>query len=164
MLYFSETNIINNPKLSDLALTSSDIFKSRGVYTGDVTLTQFRILAYWGLFHRDKIEDPILFLESCADKIKEDHELIDLTVLCLNPSTANFMQAGFDLDESTILSTKFKAANYHFDPDDIQKIISWVGFTQSRVRHGSYKLWLHVTKVQRENGDTIDFNNFARFA
>lgn len=164
MLTFANTNIINNNKLFELAMTSADIFKTRDVYTGDMGLTQFRILAYWGLFHRDAIVDHVLFLEMCADKIKEDREIIDLTVLLLNPVTPNFIQAGFDIDESAILSTKFTESNYVLDPDDIQKIISWLCYSQSRVRHGSYKLWLHVTKVLRETGEVIDFKNFARFA
>lgn len=164
MLLMTETNIINNNKLTDLWSASADIFKSRGVYTGDVALTQFRILAYWGLFHRDAIEDPVLFLEMCADKLKEEPALFDLTVLCLNPDKSNFMQAGFDLDESIILSSRFREANYVLDVDDVHKIISLVGYTQSRARHGSYKLWLHLTNLQKETGEVVDFKDFARFA
>lgn len=164
MLTYLNTNIINSERLNNLVSVSTDIFKSRGVYTGDHTLTAFRILAYWGFHHRDTIEDQVLFLEMCADELKANMEMYDVAVLLLNPTVPNFFQVGFDLDEANILSTKFTEANYVFDPDDILSMTTWVGFQRQRVSGGVYKIYLLLREITLQGGQVVDFKEFAHHA
>ncbi len=164
MLTFLNTNIINNERLNSLVMVSADIFKSREVYTGDHTLTAFRILAYWGFHHRDTIEDQVLFLEMCADELKANMEMYDAAVLLLNPTVPNFFQVGFDLDEASILSAKLTEANYVFDPDDIQSMMTWAGFQRRRISGGVYKIYLRLREVTLQDGQIVDFKEFAHHA
>lgn len=164
MLTYLNTNIINNDRLNSLVLVSSNIFKSRDIYTGDHTLTAFRILAYWGLQHRDTIEDQVLFLEMCADELKANMEMYDVMVLLMNPTMQNFFQVGFDLDEATILSARFTDANYVLDPDDILAMTKWVGLSRQRVSAGVYKIYLRLREISVQGGQVVDFKEFAHHA
>lgn len=164
MLTYLNTNIINNERLNNLVTISGTIFKSRDIYSGDRALTAFRILGYWGLNHRDTIEDQVLFLEMCADEIKANMEMYDVLVLLMNPIAPNFFQVGFDLDEASILSSRFTDADYVLDPDEIIKMTTWVGISRRRVSAGVYKLYLRLRDITIQGGQVVDFKEFAHRA
>tara|TARA_Y100001960_G_C14469653_1_gene726193 strand:+ start:226 stop:720 length:495 start_codon:yes stop_codon:yes gene_type:complete len=164
MLVYANTNIINNDKLRNLLTLSTEAFKSRNVYSGDLSATAFKILAYWGLYHRDAIEDKILFLEMCADKLAAEPDMFDVAVLCMNATVDNLVQAGLDYDEAPIISTWFTAANYVLDPDHVLKFAQWTSVGRVRINGGAYKLQQRISEIYKETGAVVDFKDFAVYA
>tara|TARA_Y100001956_G_scaffold26604_1_gene26406 strand:+ start:1804 stop:2298 length:495 start_codon:yes stop_codon:yes gene_type:complete len=164
MLVYVNTNIINNDKIRNLVSLSTETFKSRNVYSGDLTSTAFKILAYWGLYHRDTIEDNILFLEMCADKMAAEPEVFDVAVLCMNASVDNLVQAGLEFDEAPVISSWFIGADYVLDPDHVLKFAQWTSVGRVRINGGAFKLHRRINEIYKETGAVVDFKEFAMHA
>ena len=161
-MFFTETNIINVPKLRELATLSAPLFKSRGVYTGDHTLTEFRLLAYWGLYNYDRIDDHILFLEGCSDKLVSCSLLIDAAVLYMNCNTMNVLGCCNDINKAIKVNGTM-LGNYIVDVDTIDSIIAVLP-AGSEALNGMLRLRTHVQQIHKNENRIIDFSAFSKFA